>query len=171
MKVKTLRFLKEMGIDVWVERPSSENSRADQKAHFLFLNYHSVGFCCSLDPEKQRTLPNVLRFLDDLAFVFSLRKLSPHIGELNWPLSSNPDYDPQEVVRQIVSALPAKVIFFGDRFANLIFDSEEKKFRAKYKVKSNQFFFADDVFSYLGNPEAKKDLWITMGKEGLINGY
>ena len=171
MKVKTLRYLKEMGIDVWLERPTSENSRADQKAHFLFLNYHSVGFCCSLDPEKQRTPPNVLRFLDDLAFVFSLRKLSPHIGELHWPLSSNPDYDPQEVVKQIVSALPEKVIFFGDRFANFIFDVEDEKSKADHKVDSNQFLVADDVFSYLGNPEAKKDLWITLGKEGLINGY
>ena len=170
MKIKTFQYLKEIGIDLWVMRPPLGNNPEELKACFLFLNYHSVGFCCSLDPENQRTPPDVLRFLDDLAFVFSLRKLSPYIGQLYWPLPFNPDCGLQEVIGQIVSALPEKVILFGERFANCMSDMEDEIAEIDYKRDTKQFLFAGDIFAYLGNPQAKKDLWVKLCDEGLING-
>ena len=165
MKLQTFYYLKKIGIDLWISRSPP---RSDSAFYFLFLNYHSVGFCCSLDPKVERIPPAILRFLDDLAFAFSIRKQLPHIGELHWPLPRNSDYSLQEAVRLLVNALPEKVLVFGGRVANYVCDVDDGKPSVGNDVK--QILVADDILCYLGNPQAKEDLWVALNNAGLING-
>ena len=167
MKLQTFYYLKKIGIDLWISRSPP---RSDSAFYFLFLNYHSVGFCCSLDPKVERIPPAILRFLDDLAFAFSIRKQLPHIGELHWPLPRNSDYSLQEAVRLLVNALPEKVLVFGGGVANCVSDVDDVGVKASVGNDAKQILVAEDILCYLGNPQAKEDLWVALNNAGLING-
>ena len=49
-------------------------------------------------------------------------------------------------------------------------DMEDENAEIDYKRDTKQFLIAGDIFAYLGNPQAKKDLWVKLCDEGLING-
>ena len=164
------QYLRRMGIDVWVSRSTVPSPMpVESRFYFLFLEYQSVGVCCSISPHEQALPPDVRRFCDDVAYAISHYRELLTVGELRWP---NPKMgeNGNAVFREFVQGLPETIIVFGEKFAKYLLDVEDVSDRGIYTQREQRIFVVDDVSSYIGNASVKKSLWTNIKEADLIDG-
>tara|TARA_B100000029_G_C17414931_1_gene902127 strand:- start:164 stop:682 length:519 start_codon:yes stop_codon:yes gene_type:complete len=168
--LKRTQYLQRIGIDIWVSRSTSPLPiPVESRFYFLFLEYQSVGVCCSISPHEQALPPDVRRFCDDVAYAISHYRELLTVGELRWP---NPKMggSGNAVFREFVQSLPETIIVFGEKFAKYLLDVEDVSGGGIYKQREQRIFVVDDVSSYIGNASVKKSLWTNIKEADLIDG-
>ena len=181
-------YLKQMGIDVWTLRGSSEadtgemlqpavdNSmggpakdvevdlevKGGHQFHLCFLNYRSFAICLSLGIDQEVISPGARRFCDHVALALNGSDIKPGINNLKWPIRSEEDSSVSaaaSVLSQRLNGLPGLILVFGESTASLIPGVQGLANNQLFEVNGRQVLPLNTIDHLCQESGGKRSLW------------
>lgn len=153
------RYLKAMGIDVWVRRDTlvTPVEQPASAIHFGLIAYEGFGVVCTMPAEE---LPaRHKRLCDDIARAMIGQAVSGKVSGLKWTPADGGT--PAEVVQRGLQAMPDQIVVFGGAAREYLLDGvrDDPDCRDPIYRFDKTMLGAPDIAELIDQPLKKRDLW------------